>query len=962
MAHTHKLVDASYIHHFADRRPREAQGLLPDIIRRLLEDTPGVKGLTAPGGDGILTHGWDICVDDAPASHYLPGGQSRWELGTSLDPTKKATHDYTDRMSRRDQLGVDPSETTVVFVSMRRWPTKISWRDRHRAEGIWRSVDVKDAHDICDWLATKPAVHLWVTERIRGSIDGASFIPPSQLPYDVSDFVGRQCELDSLVAAADRANSVVLTGQPGIGKTALAVHFAHRHTADFPDGQLYVDLRGTDTDPATPETVLTGFLRALGEDDSHDRGLDDKLHLYRSLCHNKRFLLVLDNAADEKQVRSLLPSGPHCLALVTSRSSLSGLDNVHRIQLETLQQREALDMLAAITSAERVSAEYPASAQICELCGFLPLALRIAGTLATKRRGWSLNNLAHRLEGEHRRLDQLKVGDIAVRASFHLSYRRLEPNAQLVFRRIALVPGPDFNLDHLDRATRGEAGEDLDDQLELLAELNLIGYGNRDGRYTIHDLLRLYAEETLRSTEPGSSVEAASREVLSYLLGTATEFSTALNPETPVYQGGEHLNKALEWLDDNIGNVVPAHTLAIKQNLYNLATGAAVSLNMYFSRRHIWSTAIVLIESTLKLIRDTRQLPGYQHERAARVEFILLQGLCSAALGCRNYSLATSACDQIDELGVRAGITHAPFVALNHRGQVCQQQRQYAQALSYYEESLRLLLQEDGPPELESILRHNIGIARSNLGQTDEGLADLRHDLGECRRRGDTQGEAHTLNSIGLALSRAGDAHGAEQALREAIEKFVECQDIREEANAQNDLGIVLSNRLDRPEEALECHRRDLEVCEQLEDHRGSAQAHIQIASCLVSLEEVDAAQAADHLDKASTLVDVETDPTVVAHVSMVQGDLHRACDQVELALAAYTEAITLTGKSGDSASHAMCKSRRGDLLANVGRNEAALADLTAAVEFFTAENFPGDEAVVRESLAQVATRADDPN
>ncbi|WP_406630021.1 ATP-binding protein [Amycolatopsis sp. WGS_07] len=545
VAYAHKLIDGSDLHHFADRRPREAQGLLPDIIRRLLEETPGVEGLMAPGGDGVITRGWDICVDNAPGSPYVPAKQSRWELGTSSDPSGKATQDYTNRTSRPDQQGVNPSETVLVFVSMRRWVTKITWRDRRRAEGIWRGIEVKDADDIFDWLSTNPTVHRSVTEMIRRSIDGTAYTPPAQIPRDVPDFVGRRDSLNALLDAAIRANAVVIAGQPGVGKTALAVRFAHSRCADYPDGQIYVDLRGTHADAASPDAVMADLLRALGAEDSLDRGIDEQFRLYRSLCHDKRLLIVLDNAADEGQVRPLLPAGSGCLALVTSRSSLSGLDAVGHIQLDTLRPREALDMLAAITSPERISAEYPSAALICELCGFLPLALRIAGTLATKRRGWSLNNLAQRLSDEHRRLDQLTAGDVAVRASFHLSYRRLHPDTQLVFRRIPLVPGPDFNLDLISIATEKECDTDLDDQLELLAELNLISYGRRDGRYAIHDLLRLYAEETLNSTDSRIRTGVVSKKIVTYLLETASKLSFDINSNLPAHRDGTYLQESL---------------------------------------------------------------------------------------------------------------------------------------------------------------------------------------------------------------------------------------------------------------------------------------------------------------------------------------------------------------------------------------------------------------------------------
>lgn len=439
---------------------------------------------------------------------------------------------------------------------MRRWITKLEWRDKRRAEGFWRDVQVKDAHDIFDWLETNPDVHRWVTARVCDPGGSLRQAPPAQLPPDVPGFVGRHDELQDMLPATTslgQANIVVLTGQPGVGKTALAVHFAHRRRADFPDGQIYVDLRGMQEDAADPRAVVASLLRALGAQDSEiDCSTDEQLALYRTLCHDKELLVILDNAADERQVRPIVASGAGCLTVVTSRHSLNGLDGVRRVPVGLLPPRTALDMLAEITSAERVSAQHSSAELICRLCGFLPLALRIAGVLAVKRRGWSLEDLARRLSDECRRLDQLKVGDVAVRASFQLSYDRLAPATRSVFRRIPLVPGPDFNVALLSHAMEPGLRVSLDDELELLAELNLVGYGSRDGRYRIHDLLRLYAEENLQAHDTGDAVKAARDSILNHLLGNATRSSVALQPGTNLYQPGEPLRQALTWLDDNM--------------------------------------------------------------------------------------------------------------------------------------------------------------------------------------------------------------------------------------------------------------------------------------------------------------------------------------------------------------------------------------------------------------------------
>ncbi|WP_157382852.1 AfsR/SARP family transcriptional regulator [Nonomuraea coxensis] len=328
-----------------------------------------------------------------------------------------------------------------------------------------------------------------------------------ELPPDISDFCGRRDALAWIAGTvADAASTapvhLVLYGPPGAGKSALAVHAAaaldlpsggHRGAAgdDLPGGRLYASLgsRG-------PGAVLEDLLRSLGcPDGAVPPALDERVRLYRSLTARRRLLVVLDDAADEAQVRPLLPTGPGSVTLVTSRSSLPGLEAARAYELGLLAEDEAVALLAGVAGADRVRAEPEAARRIVRLCGRLPLALRIAGSRLARKPGWTLDHLAGRLGDERRRLDELSAGDLAVRGSLALGYRGLPDPERRLLRELGAFSAPDF------------APWALDADLEPLAEAGLLRSRGLDEagqeRYGWHDLTRLYAAERLAEEDGG---------------------------------------------------------------------------------------------------------------------------------------------------------------------------------------------------------------------------------------------------------------------------------------------------------------------------------------------------------------------------------------------------------------------------------------------------------------------------
>ncbi len=329
---------------------------------------------------------------------------------------------------------------------------------------------------------------------------------PAQLPATIPDFTGREpfvAKLGDVLATADcRVMAVsLLTGIGGVGKTTLAVHMAHAARAHFPDGQLYVDLQGADDQAAKPEAVLGAFLRALGTADSAiPDTLEERAALYRSVLDGRRVLVLLDNARDAAQVRPLLPGTEGCAALVTSRVRMVDLAGAHLVDLDVMSPEEALQLFAKIVGEERVEPEREAALNVVEACGFLPLAIRIAASRLAVRRTWTVAVLAAKLADERNRLDELRAGDLAVRATLDLSYRQLKAEQARTFRILGAHASPFISL-HLARSMLDCSTDKAENLLEDLVDTGLLTPLD-PGRYRLHDFAWLYAR-TAVSSRPG---------------------------------------------------------------------------------------------------------------------------------------------------------------------------------------------------------------------------------------------------------------------------------------------------------------------------------------------------------------------------------------------------------------------------------------------------------------------------
>jgi transcriptional regulator with XRE-family HTH domain/tetratricopeptide (TPR) repeat protein len=405
------------------------------------------------------------------------------------------------------------------------------------------------------------------------------------LPPVLIELTGRDSEkrlLDGFAADASsssRLQIAVVHGAPGAGKTALAVDAGHRLGTRFADGCVFLDLRGTDPEPLTPDRAAHRLLRSFGVDERQiPADPDDKLSLYRSQLRDRTVLLLLDNAENEAQVRPLLASSPGTLVLLTSRRTLTGLDARHRLPLELLPLNRSVELLRVVTGTDRLDAEPEAAERVAELCGGLPLALLIAGNRLTSRPQWTIGHLAGQLEDERRRLSVLRAGDLQVRAAFEISYHQLSPGAATLFRRLALVTSPEVSA-----ALAGVLTDNAEESLEELADASLLGISDTPGRYTRHDLLHVFAAERLELDDDPATVLEARTRLRHWLLDVATKAALFFDHDLPAERMGPLRDResASQWLDLELENWRGALRSAAAEGEHDRVLALAQAMHWY---------------------------------------------------------------------------------------------------------------------------------------------------------------------------------------------------------------------------------------------------------------------------------------------------------------------------------------------------------------------------------------------
>jgi tetratricopeptide (TPR) repeat protein len=624
----------------------------------------------------------------------------------------------------------------------------------------------------------------------------------SQLPPDIEDFTGREDALERLrVRMAGRpsgSTAVVITGavgKAGVGKTALAVHVAHQLRPKFPDGQLYVNLRGAEVQALAPAEVLGRFLRALGvEGKCLPPDVDSRAGLYRSLLADRRMLVVLDNAADEAQVRLLLPAGAGNAVLVTSRVRLAGLTPAEVIDLGVLPPEQAVELLGKIVGAGRVAAESGAASQLAALCGYLPLALRIVGARLAAKPHWRVQRLAGRLGAHHRRLDELAVGDLEVRASFALSYRGVGEAERRAFRLLGLLEVPDFAPWML-AALLDVPAPDAEEIAERLADAQLLDTVGEDAagqiRYRCHDLLRLFARERLATDETPATRQAALERTLQTYFTSAHAAVRQLRLRPPELRDGaapaiprdrvDGLAGSYKWLAAEHTGLAVSLKQVWREGLGGLGQALTSLLADFFEVYVCWDEW----EHTHEVALRAARLAGDRHAEAS-----LLRGLgdlrrCQDRLpeAVAHFTRSNAIFRELEDLPGEAD-------SLTGLARTYRRQGLLAEAAACFERVLELSRGlADADREAKAALF--FAKVRRQQGQPAEALALLSR----CRdifRSVDSGGYvAYTDLMIGVLCSELGEHERAAGHLRQALAFAQALGDPRWEAYGLLNLGVI---------------------------------------------------------------------------------------------------------------------------------------------------------------------------
>jgi tetratricopeptide (TPR) repeat protein/transcriptional regulator with XRE-family HTH domain len=786
-------------------------------------------------------------------------------------------------------------------------------------------------------LAARTAGPPAVSEGAAIPAQSAPALVPRELPPDVSAFTGRAselAELDRLLpAAAGLAmppGPVVISavsGTAGAGKTALAVHWAHRIAAHFPDGQLYANLRGYDPEqPMRPAEVLAGFLAALGTV-GPDMPLAETARAarYRSLLTGKQLLLVLDNAANEEQVRPLLPGSPSVLVLVTSRATLTGLvarDGARRLDLDLLPADDAVALLRTLIG-DRVDADPAAAQALASLCARLPLALRVAAELAAASPDRPLAELVAELADERDRLELLNAGGdprSAVASVLSWSYQRLPPDAARMFRLLGLHPGHDWDryaAAALAATTASQAGQ----LLAALARTHMIQRAG-PGRHGMHDLLRAYAADQAAARDQDVASREALTRLFDYYLAACSAAMDCLAPaerhhrpdaapvSTPV-PGFDDRDAARSWLDAELATLIavaahtaghgwPWHTIRLAQTLHWYFDGVNDSVGLTICRHGL---------DAAKQCDD----------RAAQARTLTTLGVIYGRQG--QYAQATDCHEQAVALAREVGDRLTQGWALGNLGLIHDQQGRYQQAARCHRQTLPLH-RELGDVTGEAIALSNLGLIYLRQSRYQPAARHMQQAIDLYRQVGHQFGEAIALTNLGEVRHRQGRYQQAADYQAQALVLSREIGSRRVEAWALTRLGKVKC-RLGQHEQAIGSYQQALEMFREVGDRDGEAETLNGTAETLLVADQHDKARVFHNT--ALTLTRQTGDKHEQARALIGLGEISRRQGQHDRAGRYYQDALVLYREVGDPGGEAEALNGAGEIWLATGAPDHAL-------------------------------------
>ncbi|MGC5009829.1 BTAD domain-containing putative transcriptional regulator [Streptosporangium sp. DT93] len=690
--------------------------------------------------------------------------------------------------------------------------------------GIEPGPELRQAHESV--LRSDPAL-----------LGAAKAAPPRQLPSPPSDFTAREEEIEELRDRLTRPDAMpicVIFGPGGVGKSTLALRAAHEIAHLYPDGQLHVELRGTSEAPATPQELLGRLLRDLEPGTSPPDTLEERAARYRTLLADKRKLIMLEDAATERQVRPLLPGAPGCGAVVTSRNRLAGLAGATVLDLGLLPDQAALRFLGQVAGTERIASDPEAAERIVRQCGGLPLALRIAGARLASRRQWSVARLADRLADEQRRLDELAVGDQEVRAGIALSYALLPSEARTALRRLGLLGLPYFPV-WVVAAAMGTGLDEAERVLDHLVDTSLANVTDTDAtgraRYRLHDLVRLFARERAYTEESEPQRVAVVRRVLGGWLWLVEQLSEAVPTGAIPMRAALGLARPVDpevartaladphgWFRGEEEALILAVELAAAMDLDDIAVQLASALSSvaFEGSQYVFDNPFAAWhrthEAALAVARRTDNALG---------EATLLAGLGHLYYERDHYAESREYLSQALSLFRTTGDARGEAATLAALGAACREQGYLPEALHFLDRASRQWSGLADPSALAHVKRLS-GSVHLERGDYPATWDDLTAALSLYREAGNRRGEGLTLRSMSLYHRARGELERSERLCEEALPIFRELGDRLMEAYCMRSLAKTWM-RLGRFDPARRTVEEALATTRTLNDRWGEA-------------------------------------------------------------------------------------------------------------------------------------------
>ncbi|WBB79882.1 BTAD domain-containing putative transcriptional regulator [Micromonospora sp. WMMD882] len=725
-----------------------------------------------------------------------------------------------------DELGLDPSE------ELQRLERAVLQRDPSLG-----TVDEQPPP------SAPPATPKWTPPPPRS----APAVLPRQLPASIIDFVGRERQLDRIRQLlgrdpdGDQAGPgmpiVVVSGMAGVGKSSLAIRAAHELSDHYPDGQLYADLRSWDRQDHTAK-LLARFLRALGVNGSAiPDGVEERGELYRSMLSGKRLLLVLDDVPPDIPILPLLPGSSSCAVVVTSRVRLTGLPSARLVDLGVFDLAQSLEMLTAMVGPERVEAGHDDAAELANLCGGLPLALRITGARLASRPHWRLSGLVHRLRDEAKRLDEFTHHGLELRSNMELAYRALDDAAQRLLRLCSVMRAPDFPSWTAAALLDSSSAIEAEDILESLVDaqfVDIVQFPDAAPRYRLHDLVRVYAAEKLAEVETDEERTAALARVLSGWLALAEEAHrstyggsyTTLHGTAPRWRmdradAAAHVGDPADWWEAERRALIVAVRQSADAGLAELCWDLALTSVSLFEAKGYFDDWRECGTTAYAAAERAGNRTGMAAMRYSLGTLHMFQGRLAEADACFTTAL---------EIFTAEGVEYGGALVLRNAAHIDRLRGDTTSMLTRYEQSLEIMrrvgdrigeahimrslaqhrmdggdhrgalelldraltiCQETGCLRVEAQVTHRFAEVYLATDQIELARQALHRVLRIVRDTGDRIGEMHALYGLGLLRHREGRPDNAAMILTHTLERSRRLGERLIEARARYSLGEI---------------------------------------------------------------------------------------------------------------------------------------------------------------------------